>query len=93
SLQYDGLHDYSATVLASLSATKSGATKNYELAVAVDGVIDVASIQPLEVKSSVVNLTLITSVDLQNGEEVGIWVRNITNTDNIDVNTLNVVVH
>jgi hypothetical protein len=92
SLQYDGVHGLSAATIVSLTATKSGATKNYEFAVAVDGVIDVASIQPAEIKSTVVNVSLVTSLDLQTNEEVGIWVRNISDTDNIDINTMNVVV-
>ena len=95
-LQYDGLNNFSGVPHATFTVEKGGATKTYEFSFGVDTgsgpVIDTSSIMTSEVKTTLVPLSIVSSADFAIGDDIGVFVRNISDDDDIIFDAMNVVI-
>jgi hypothetical protein len=94
-IRYDDEDEIQPTASASITCEKTGATKFFEFAFGIDTgsgpVIDSASIIQAEVKTTLVPVSLVSSIVLNNEDDAGIFVRNVTDADNIIIDSMNVV--
>jgi hypothetical protein len=95
-LQYDGLNNFSGVPHATFTVDKSGASKDFEFAFGVDTgagvVIDTSSIMTSEIKTTLVPISLVSSVDFATGTDIGVFVRNIDDDNDIIFESMNVVI-
>lgn len=75
--RYDGIEDFSGTVTVIASMVKAGSTANYRIAVSKNSVIPVFATEPyasFEVKTSVVQVSLIRPISASTGDTIQIVV-------------------
>ena len=94
--QYDGSNDFSGIPHVTMTVDKTGASKDYEFSFGVDTgsgpVIDTSSIIRTEVKTTPLPISVVTSAEFSTGDDIGVFVRNIDDDDDIAVETMNVVI-
>lgn len=95
-IRLDDTGEIQPTASASITCEKTGATKFYEFAFGVDTgsgvVIDTASIIQAEVKTTLVPVSLVSSIIMNNDDDAGVFVRNIVDDNDIIIDSLNVVI-
>jgi len=96
-LEYLDDETISVLISASMTSTKSGAAKNYEFAFALDTGsgfnVLTETISPAEVKSTTIPTPIQGAISLDKGDKLSVFVRNITDTDDLTITSMNVVIH
>lgn len=80
-------------VLASISILKSGASKNFEFSISINGMIQTKITKGRAVTSSIGNIGLVGILSLEIDDVVRVKTRNTSDTDNIVIQDCNFNIH
>jgi len=91
SIIYDGYFTHQSEISAIINIKAATGNSNLQLAIGINGIPDPDSIIESEVKSTYLSYSLLSIATLEQDDDVGVFVRNITNTNNFDIRTIRLI--